>query len=226
MHTPNTETAGPKPVARETVLAQLQWRCAVKKFDPARKISAADWHALEEALVLTPTSFGLQHARFIVVDDPDRRAQLVPVSWGQTQPVDCSHYLVFAIRNPLTADDVERHLDRIAAVREVPRASLEPYRQMMLGSLRKAEASGFLNEWSARQAYIALGNFMTCAALLGIDTCPMEGIEPENYDAILGLPGQGLKTIVACAAGYRAADDKYGQMKKVRYPVPDMIVRI
>ena len=215
-----------KPVSNETVLAQLQWRCAVKKFDPTRLISDADWRTLEEALVLTPTSFGLQHARFIVVADPALRARLVPVSWGQTQPVDCSHYVVFAIRNPLTAEDVERFLDRTVAVRELPRASLEPYRQMMLGSLRKATESGFVNEWSARQAYIALGNFMTCAAVLGIDTCPMEGIEPENYDQILGLPAQGLKTIVACAAGYRAADDKYGQMKKVRYAVQEMVTRI
>ena len=67
---------------------------------------------------------------------------------------------------------------------------------------------------------------MTCAALLGIDTCPMEGIEPDNYDKILGLPAQGLKTVVACAAGYRAADDKYGQLKKVRYPLDEIVSRI
>ena len=215
-----------KPVSNETLLGQLQWRCAIKKFDPAKKISDADWRTLEEALVLTPSSFGLQHARYLVVNDPALRAKLVPVSWGQPQPVDCSHFVVFAIRNPLTGADVERYLDRIAAVREMPRAALEPYRQMMLGSLQKAAEQGFVNEWSARQAYIALGNFMTCAALLGIDTCPMEGIEPDNYDKILGLPAQGLKTVVACAAGYRADDDKYGQLKKVRYPLSDIVSRI
>lgn len=215
-----------KPVSNETVLAQLNWRCAVKKFDPTKKISDADWRTLEESLVLTPTSFGLQHARYLVVNEPALRAKLVPVSWGQTQPVDCSHFVVFAIRNPLATADVERYLDRIAAVREVPRASLEPYRQMMLGSLQKATERVFVNEWSSRQAYIALGNFMTCAAMLGIDTCPMEGLEPENYDQILGLPAQGLKTVVACATGYRAADDKYSQLKKVRYPLNELVTRI
>lgn len=215
-----------KPVSNETLLAQLQWRYAVKKFDPNRKIPAADWLALEETLVLTPTSFGLQHARFLVVQDPTLRARLVPVSWGQTQPVDCSHYIVFAIRSPLSADDVDRYLDRIASVRNVPRASLESYRNMMLDSLQKATDNDTVNEWSAHQAYIALGNFMTSAAMLGIDTCPMEGFEPEKYDEILGLPARGLKTVVACAAGYRSAEDNYARQKKVRFPREELVSRI
>ena len=97
---------------------------------------------------------------------------------------------------------------------------------MMTGFAGKAAKEGWLREWAVRQVYIALGNFMTCAAVLGVDTCPMEGIEPANYDKILGLDGTEFETVVACAAGYRAADDKYAQLAKVRFPASEIIRHI
>ena len=87
---------------------------------------------------------------------------------------------------------------------------------------RRAE----IEEWAKRQVYIALGNFLTCAAMLGIDTCPLEGIEPQKYDEILGLPARGLATVVVGVAGYRAADDKYATLAKVRFKSEDVIVRL
>ena len=80
-------------------------------------------------------------------------------------------------------------------------------------------------EWAARQAYIALGNFMTSAALVGVDTCPMEGFEPAKYDEILGLPAEGFRAVVACAAGYRSADDTYAALPKVRFPASELLDR-
>jgi nitroreductase len=80
-----------------------------------------------------------------------------------------------------------------------------------------------VNDWAARQVYIALGQFMACAALMGVDTCPMEGIDPGKYDETLGIGEQGYRTVVACAAGYRAADDKYAQTPKVRFRTEDVV---
>jgi nitroreductase len=80
--------------------------------------------------------------------------------------------------------------------------------------------------WAIRQLYIALGNFMTSAALLGIDTCPMEGINPLKYDDILGLDKLGLNTVVVATAGYRAAADKYAAQKKVRFPKDEILVQV
>jgi nitroreductase len=77
--------------------------------------------------------------------------------------------------------------------------------------------------WAGLQTYIALGNFMTAAAAVGVDTCPMEGIEPAKYDAILGLAGKGFHTICACAAGYRAADDRNASVPKVRFASADVV---
>ena len=92
---------------------------------------------------------------------------------------------------------------------------------MMVGSLTDPPFD--INEWAARQVYIALGQFMACAAVLGVDTCPMEGIDPAKYDEVLGIGGQGYRTVVACPAGYRAADDKYAQTPKVRFKTEDVI---
>jgi nitroreductase len=216
-------------ISREQLLEQLNWRYATKQFDPARKISDADWNALEQALILTPSSYGLQPWQFIVITNPEIREKLVPVSWGQRQPVDCSHFVVFAIKKNFGVADIHAFLDRTVEVRGGDRAKLDAYGDMMIGDLingQRSQRSKWIQEWMARQAYIALGNFMTSAALLGIDTCPMEGLDPEKYDEILGLSDLGLATVVACPAGYRAATDKYAALPKVRFAAEKLITRI
>ena len=213
-------------VHRDQLLDQLNWRYAIKQFDTHRKISGADWTALEEALVLTPTSFGIQPWKFIVVTDPEVKQQLVPASWGQTKVAECSHLVVFPIKKDLNEQDVENYLGRISEVRRAPRAALTDFRDMMVGFVGKRNNGFNINDWAARQAYIALGNFLTSAALLGIDACPMEGIEPEKYNGILGLNEQGLSAVVVAAAGYRAPGDNYAALKKVRFPKKEVLVEV
>jgi len=210
----------------EALLAQLQWRYATKKFDSTRKIPADVWVALEQALILSPSSFGLQPWKFIVITDQEVKQKLVPVSWNQTQPADCSHHVVFAIRKAVGEDEIDHFIDRVIEVRSAPREGLKGYRDIMAGFAATAAKEGWVREWAIRQAYIAIGNFMTCAAVLGVDTCPMEGIQPPDYDRILGLAGTEFETVVACAAGYRAADDKYAAAPKVRFPAGEMIQHI
>lgn len=210
-------------VSESQLMEALQWRYATKAFDPQRKISPATWEALEKSLVLTPSSFGLQPYRFVVVNNPSTRAQLLPHSWNQRQVVDASHYVVFAARTALTEAEIDRFLDRIVEVRGGSREALAGYRQMMTSNLLGAEASGRIPHWAARQAYIALGNLMTCAALLGVDACPIEGFAPESYDQILNLASQGLASVVCCALGYRAASDKYAVTPKVRFPATTLV---
>lgn len=214
------------PISTDTLRQALHWRYATKKFDPARKVPAATWSTLEEALVLAPSSVGLQPWKFIVVTDPAMKARLRPAAWDQPQVVDCSHFVVLAVRKNLGAGHVDRHIGRMAEVRGVTPESLDRFRQMVTGNLDKARAEARLDVWQAHQVYIALGQFIASAALLGVDTCPMEGFEPEKFDEILGLKGTDCASVVACAAGYRAADDKYATTKKVRFKPDDVITRI
>jgi nitroreductase len=158
-----------------------------------------------------------------VVNDPATRAELLPHAWGQRQVVDASHFVVFAARTTMTEAEIDRFLDRIVAVRGGSREALAGYRQMMAGSLLGDEAKTRIPHWTARQCYIALGNLLTSAALLGVDACPMEGFVPAEFDKILGLPGQGYAAVVSCALGYRSANDKYAAAKKVRFPVAELV---
>ncbi|NET37588.1 MAG: NAD(P)H-dependent oxidoreductase [Cyanothece sp. SIO1E1] len=202
----------------DKVLQQLQWRYATKQFDPTQKIPDDVWAVLEQSLVLAPSSFGLQPWKFFVIRNPDIRSKLVEYSWKQTQVVDASHLVVLAIKKDVDDSDVDRYVGRMSEVQGVPAESLEGFANVVKGFLENPPYPLDKNEWATRQVYIALAQYMTCAAMLGVDTCPMEGFVPAKYDEILGLNGQGYTTVVVCPAGYRAADDKYASKPKVRYP--------
>lgn len=210
----------------DQLVTQLKWRYATKQFDPSRKISAQDWAALEESLILSPSSFGLQPWKFILVQDPKVRESLLPASWGQKQVVDCSHYVVLAIQKKFGEAGIDSFLKRTIEVRGGSLDKLNGYRDMMIGALVKGPTGARIDDWSARQVYIALGNLMTSAAMLDIDACPMEGFEPAKYDEILGLGKLGLASTVACALGYRAGTDKYASLPKVRYQANELFIRI
>jgi nitroreductase len=210
----------------QQLLNALQWRYATKVFDAAKKIPADVWQTLERALVLTPSSYGLQPYKFLVINDPARRAELLPHSWNQKQVVDASHFVVFTARTKVTDADVNKLIKLTSNVRKIPAESLNFYRDMMLGDVVNGPRSKTAHEWAARQAYIALGNLMTCAAVLGVDACPMEGLNPAEYDRVLGLSGSGYATVVACALGYRAASDKYASLPKVRYETQELVQQV
>ena len=211
------------PVAPDIVLQQLQWRYATKKFDPSKIIPEPTWQVLEQSLVLAPSSFGLQPWKFLVVRNPDLRRQIVDFSWGQTQVVDASHLVVFAAKVKTDAADVDRYIARMAEVQQTPVENLQGFANMVRGFLDKPPYPLDLHEWAKRQTYIALGQFMTAAALLGVDTCPMEGFAPAKVDELLGLAGGEYASVVMCPAGYRAEDDKSAARPKVRYPLEEVI---
>jgi nitroreductase len=217
-----TEAAVRPSLAVDPLLAALRWRYAVKAFDPGFKIDAETWSALEESLVLAPSSFGLQPWRFLVVDDPAVRAELRPASWNQAQITDASRLVVFAYKKSLSPADVRRYVERTAEVRGVAPATLAGFEQMMVGHLAKLGPAA-ADEWAKRQVYIALGQFLASAALLGIDACPMEGFDPAKYDERLGLARDGFGSVVLATAGRRAASDKYAAAKKVRFATREVV---
>jgi nitroreductase len=216
----------PATIPPQQLVDALNWRYATKKFDPARKIPPEEWNALELSLVLSPSSIGLQPWRFFVVTTQSVKTELMAASYRQAQAADCSHFVVFTVRRNIDAEHVERHIERMVEVTGAAPDSLAKFRAMTLKNLDRARAAGTLDTWQEHQIYIALGKFMAAAAVLGIDTCPMEGIEPPKYDQILGLTGSNYATVVACAAGYRLPDDKYATMKKVRFKPEEVVVRI
>lgn len=213
------------PISPSELLASLNFRYATKAFDSSRKIDADTWSALEASLTLTPSSFGLQPWKFIVVDTPEIREKLKSASWGQNQVTDASHLVVLTTRTDLTQKDIDKWIACLSEVQGTPVENLAGYAGM-IASFSSTMSQAEKQAWNTRQVYIALGQLMTAAAVLEIDTCPLEGISPNEYDEILGLKNSGYATAVACALGYRSAEDKYASAKKARFSSADLISHI
>lgn len=210
-------------IDNEIIHNQMNWRYACKKFDSTKKIREADWNILAESLRLSASSYGLQPWKFLVIQDPEIRKQLLPLSWGQTPVTDSSHYIVFTYKEKMDETHIEKFIQQTAKTRGVEASSLEGFKNMMIGDLVKGPRSQVINWWAQRQCYIAMGTLLTTAALMEIDTLPMEGLDPAAYDKVLKLEGTGWKTVAAVACGYRSNDDKYQSMKKVRFDLNDVV---
>jgi nitroreductase len=212
------------PLSSSEFLEILHTRYATKQFDPNRKIAPEDWSAIEDALILTPSSGGLQPWKFIVITDVELRKKLTPATYNQPQINDASHFVVFASKNNFSEADVDAHLKRTAEVRGVALEALTPYRDMLVGGIIKALDETQRNAWARNQAYIALGNLLTTAAVLGIDACPMEGFDRARYDEILGLRDRDLASAGIATLGYRLSTDKNASAPKVRFPKDEVII--
>lgn len=212
-----------QPLEPQALDQALQWRYAVKAFDAARRIDPTTWASLEHSLVMSPSSYGLQPWKFLVITDAPLRAELRPHSWNQAQITDCSHLVVLLVRRGVEAADLDRLIDATSQARGVAPEQLGFYRELMRKDLIDGPRSQQIERWAANQVYIALGTLMTAAALLGVDTCPIEGFSPVDYDRILGLEDTPYRSCVVCAAGYRDAIDKYAGLAKVRYPAAELV---
>lgn len=211
-------------LSKEQLLGALHWRYATKKYDPDRKIGEETWTALEDAVLLAPSSYGLQPYKALVIKDPGVRAKLRPAAWGQSQVTDASHLVVFAAHRDITEEFVDAYIRRVADVRGVSPEGLKDYRNMMVGNVVKG--SGQAQQWAQRQAYIGLGVLLESAAVLGVDATPMEGFDSAKFDEILGLPEKGLTATVMCALGYRSAEDSYAKYKKVRWAKENVVLHV
>ncbi|HEY9001852.1 MAG TPA: nitroreductase family protein [Mucilaginibacter sp.] len=208
-----------------SLIEKLNWRYATKKFDKAKKLSQHQLEELLHAVHLSPSSAGVQSYKIIVVQDAAVREKLQQAAYGQAQIADASQLIVFAAETNLDAQYVKNYIDHVAKSRSIDRSNLEGYEQMINGNV-----SGMTEEqritWAKKQAYIALGVLLTSAAELGIDACPMEGFSAPQFDEVLGLKEKGLTTAVIAAIGFRAEDDAYSKLNKVRKPEEEMFIHI
>ena len=208
---------------QNTLIEKLNWRYAVKKFDATKKIKDSDWKTLEETLRLTPSSYGLQPWQFWVVQDPAVREKLKAASWNQTQVVDCSHFVVLVYKPKMDEAHIQHYLNKIISVRGGSLEALDGYKKAMVGDLVHGPRSSVISHWAERQTYIAMGMLMESAALMDIDTCPMEGLVPAEYNKILKLDGTTWSAVAAVACGYRSPEDGLQKMKKVRFDHNEII---
>ena len=197
------------------LIEDLKWRYATKKFNRDKLISREDFEILKDVLALVPTSNGLQPFKFLIIENPEIREKLRGKSWNQSQVTDASHLIVMCSFIDLN----ESHIDSFIHLNANERA-VEAEKLLGFSShLKRTVSSQSIEEKTSaneKQVYIALGHLLHAAAQMRIDSSPMEGFEPAGYDEILALSAQNLKATVVCALGYRADDDPYQHLKKVR----------
>lgn len=205
------------------LIKQLNWRYAVKKMN-GEQPDAEKIQTLFEAIRLTASSYGFQPYKLVVVSDQKLKNKLMPASFDQEKVPMASHMLVLAIKTNTDEEMVNNFVKQNAKIRNEPEDSFSGLKHKIVKKLDKYSKQGTLDSWKAKQAYIALGNVLTSAAVLGIDACPMEGFEPEKYDKILGLTEKHLSAAVVCAIGVRSEEDDYQLKKKVRWDAEDFFV--
>lgn len=205
------------------IVEKLEWRYATKKFDNKKKLSFGKIELLKNAFNLTATSYGLQPIKLLVIENQKVKDSLVQHSWGQKQVSDASHVLVFCIESVINKTYIKEYYERVKNIRNTPNEILQKYEDFLIDDFNKKSLSE-IHDWSTKQAYLAMGNLLTVCALAEIDACPMEGFIPEEYDNILGLDERGLKSVLVMPVGYRADDDIFADMKKVRKDVAESVI--
>ncbi len=209
----------------KSYLDSLNWRYATKKFDADKTISERDLNLLVEATRLSASSFGLQPYHVFVVSDPEIRSQLKEASWGQSQITEASHLFVFANKKTFGPELIDSYLNEVSHVREIPQEGLKAYGDFMKSKLVPLPEE-VKETWAAKQTYLAVGNLLSAAGVMEIDSCPMEGFEAEAYDRILKLGEKDLTTSVVVALGYRSKEDETQHFKKVRRPKESLFTHI
>lgn len=193
----------------------LERRYATKIFDSSKVVGSEDIEIIKSAIQLSPSSFGLQLYKVIIVTDSKIKAKLRAVSADQSQITDSSHLFIFCNYTSVTSKDVDEFIDLVSYVRDVEKSDLSRYSNFIKGAISSMDIDS-QSVWTEKQVYIALENLLFTAANLDIDTCPMEGFDSASYNEILGLENKGLNASVAAAVGYRSVDDSSQHLKKVR----------
>ncbi|MGV0828540.1 NAD(P)H-dependent oxidoreductase [Empedobacter brevis] len=208
-----------------SLIDDLKWRYATKKYDPSLLVEEEDVKRIVEAARLAPTSSGLQQFRIIVIKNKTLQQKIVPIAYDQQIIADCSHLLVFVAWDRYTEDRIDAIYDYTTDERELPRGRFGSYTDRLKGMyLPQTSDENFAH--TARQAYIGLGFALAQAAELKIDSTPMEGFDNAELDDLLDLKEKGMKSVLLLPLGYRDSEDWLAPMKKVRNPMKDFATKV
>jgi nitroreductase / dihydropteridine reductase len=207
------------------IIEKLSWRYATKKFDPTRELSEAKLNTLKESFNLTASSYGLQPIKMVVVKDGAMKEKLVSATFNQTKVAEASHLLVLCSETQISPNYIKDHFSRVQQTRNTEREILEPFENALLDTFAKMDRDAII-QWMDNQVFLAMGNLLTVCALEQIDACPIEGFRPEAYEELLQLKSYGLRPVLLLAVGYRAVDDMFSGMEKVRRGVEEVFLEL
>ncbi|MFC5045024.1 NAD(P)H-dependent oxidoreductase [Aquimarina hainanensis] len=207
------------------IIDSLKWRYATKKFDNTKTLPQEKIDILVESFNLTATSYGLQPLKLLVINNKELQEELKQHSWNQSQVSDASPLFVICIETNIGEQYINKYFDTVKNIRNTPDEILDPFKNQLITSFGEKSEEDIIT-WASKQAYIALGNLLNVCALEKIDSCPMEGFIPAKYDEVLKLKERGLRSVLALPVGYRADDDMFSDMKKVRKPLDEIVINL
>lgn len=206
-------------------LQKLNWRYATKRFDSTKKLSDEKLAILKEAFNLTATSYGLQPVKMVIVSDQEVKDQLMPLTYNQPQVRDASHVLILCVESEIGEDFIIEHFRRVEDIRKTSREILQKFEDNLVRTFSDKEKDE-IREWMVNQLYLSLGALLTVCAMEKIDSCPMEGFTPDEYDKLLGLDKLGLRSVIVLPVGYRDESDFFLSLKKVRRGVEELVIEL
>lgn len=202
-----------------TYMEAMDFRHACKVFDDTKKISDEDMHTILEVGRKSPSSFGMEPWKFLVITNEALKAKLRPACWDQPQITTCSHLVIVlaAIENVKVESGVPKQK---FSRREMPSEKLDFYLALYARHLEETlSCDKNILAWTAKQTYIAAGNMMSAAAFMGIDSCPIEGFEKEKVEEILNLDTKKYQVSLVLPFGYRLN----AQSEQLRVPFEEVI---
>ncbi|OEK08442.1 NAD(P)H-dependent oxidoreductase [Flavivirga aquatica] len=210
-------------ISKEDIINAFQSRHATKEFDVTKIVSDEDINFILETAHLSPSSFGFEPWHFIIVQDKELRELLKPLAWGAPVKLDtASHFVLgLSMKAPMTKWDSDYIMTMMKDVKQFPKDVIEMYSKFY----REFQESDFdldtdkkLFDWASKQSYIALGNMMTSAALIGVDSCPIEGFHQEKTEALLkekfGVDTDKYGLSYMVAFGYRKSDPAHAKSRR------------
>ncbi len=207
---------------KQKIIKSLNWRYATKVFDSSKNIPEDDINIILESARLSPSSIGIEMWKFIVIKNKEIREKLKEASYNQPQITNASHLIVIAYRTDIKDNTTKERIARTAKIQNTDPNNLLGLKSMLENTIIQKSENGTLESWIRTQTYIPFGIMIETAALLDIDSCPIEGFQPEKADEILNLSDKNLKSIAMLAVGYRG-NDPMSSYPKVRRDFNDVI---
>lgn len=210
-----------------SLLEDLNWRYATKRYDSEKKVEADKIAKILEAARMAPSSYGIQPVRIISISNQELKEKMVPVAWGQKIIQDCSHVLVFAAWDKYTAERIDAIFDYTTEKRGIPQGTAFGSRSQQIADSQIEMTDEQAFQDTSRQACISFGVAIAQAAELKVDTTPMGGFNNSELDELLGLTDKGLKSVYLLAVGYRKEEgDWLVNLNKVRNPTEEFVIEM
>ncbi len=205
------------------LIKNLEWRYATKKFDSSKKVSSENLEFIKKAIQLSPSSYGLQLYKVLIIENKALREKLKPASYGQSQITEASHLVVFCNYSVVTEKHIDEYFVLKSQIEKIDILDYKDYSEFIKADVNN-KSQIEKDKWISNQIYLALGNLLNACAELKIDACPMEGFDAKEYNKILNLNEQGLNSAVIATIGYRSANDSSQKNKKIRKIINNLFI--